>query len=130
MTKQNEQKVKFLDIQLIAIAGFIIALLISLLLTYDKKLSLENKKRLFSEEDAQNLAMFQTVLVFIIAIGFLYINYEQYTIAKKYHDKDEQDLFLQTETAVLALISAIVGLYIVFKNYRGKNLSIAETELF
>lgn len=130
MTTENEEKVKFLDMQLIASVGFIIALLISILLSYDKKLSLENKKRLFSDEEAQNIALFQTILVLIISIGFLYINYEQYTISKKHHENDEQDLFLQTETAVLALISALVGLYIVYKNYRNKNLSIAETELF
>lgn len=130
MTTENEEKVKFLDMQLIASVGFIIALLISILLSYDKKLSLENKKRLFSDEEAQNIALFQTILVLIISISFLYINYEQYTISKKHHESNEQDLFLQTETAVLALISALVGLYIVYKNYRNKNLSIAETELF
>lgn len=126
----NEQKIKFLNIQLIATIGFIIALSISYFLTLDKKLSLENKERLFSEETAQNLALFQTILVFIIALCFLYINYKQYQISKKVHDSDEQDLLLQIETSIFAIISAIIGLYIIFKNYRNKNLAIAETELF
>ena len=107
----NEQKIKFLNIQLIATIGFIIALSISYFLTLDKKLSLENKERLFSEETAQNLALFQT-------------------ISKKVHDSDEQDLLLQIETSIFAIISAIIGLYIIFKNYRNKNLAVAETELF
>lgn len=124
------QKIKFLDLQLIATIGFIIALIISFLLTYDKKLSLENKKRLFSEEEAQNLALFQTILVFIIATSFLYINYKQYKLSKEAHDDDEQDLLLQIETSIFAIISAIIGLYIIFKNYRNRNLSISETELF
>ena len=124
------QKIKFLDLQLIATIGFIIALIISFLLTYDKKLALENKKRLFSEQEAQNLALFQTILVFIIALCFLYINYKQYTLSKETHDDDEQDLFLQIETSIFAIISAVIGLYIIFKNYRNKNLSISETELF
>lgn len=126
----NEQKIKFLNIQLIATIGFIIALSISYFLTLDKKLSLENKERLFSEETAQNLALFQTILVFIIALCFLYINYKQYQISKKVHDSDEQDLLLQIETSIFAIISAIIGLYIIFKNYRNKNLAIAETKLF
>ncbi len=126
----NEQKIKFLNIQLIATIGFIIALSISYFLTLDKKLSLENKERLFSEETAQNLALFQTILVFIIALCFLYINYKQYQISKKVHDSDEQDLLLQIETSIFAIISAIIGLYIIFKNYRNKNLAVAETELF
>ncbi len=126
----NEQKIKFLNIQLIATIGFIIALSISYFLTLDKKLSLEKKDRLFSEEVAQNLALFQTILVFIIALCFLYINYKQYQISKKVHDSDEQDLLLQIETSIFAIISAIIGLYIIFKNYRNKNLAVAETELF
>ena len=125
-----EQKIKFLNIQLIATIGFIIALSISYFLTLDKKLSLEKKDRLFSEEVAQNLALFQTILVFIIALCFLYINYKQYQISKKVHDSDEQDLLLQIETSIFAIISAIIGLYIIFKNYRNKNLAVAETELF
>lgn len=124
------QKIKFLDLQLIATIGFIIALIISFLLAYDKKLSLENKKRLFSEEEAQNLALFQTILVFIIATSFLYINYKQYKLSKEAHDDDEQDLLLQIETSIFAIISAVIGLYIIFKNYRNRNLSISETELF
>lgn len=126
----NFQKIKFLDIQMIATFGFIIALIISFFLSYDKKLSLENKPRLFSDEEAQNLALFQTILVFIIAIIFLYINYKQYNLAKEAHDSDEQDLLLQIETSIFAIISAIIGLYIVFKNYRNRNLAIAETEIF
>ncbi len=126
--KINRQKIKYINIQLIATAGFIVALFISFILAYDKKLMLENKKRLFTDEEAQNLALFQTILVFIIAISFLYINYKQYTIAKKIHDNEEQDLLFQIETSIFAIISAIIGLYIVFKNYRKRTLEIAETE--
>lgn len=125
----NFKKIKFLDIQMIATLGFIITLIISFFLSYDKKLSLENKPRLFSDQEAQNLALFQTILVFIIAACFFYVNYKQYEIAKENHDKDEPDLLLQIETSIFAIISAIIGLYIVFKNYRSRTLSIAETEI-
>ena len=123
----NFEKIKFLNIQMIATICFIITLIISYLLSYDKKLSLSKKDKLFTEKTAQNLALFQTILVFIITICFLYVNYKQYQIAKENHDNDEQDLFLQIETSLLAIISAIIGLYIVFKNYNA-NLTIAETE--
>jgi len=126
----NKEKIKFLNLQQIATVGFIITLIISYFLSYDKKLSLENKNRLFTEKEAQNLALFQTILVFIIATCFLYVNYKQYKLAKEGDDADENDLLLQIETSIFAIISAIIGLYIVFKNYRNKNLSIAETELF
>lgn len=126
---ENTQKIKFLDLQLIATAGFILALTISFTLSYDKKLSLENKKRIFTDEEAQNLALFQTVLVFIIAVCFLYVNYKQYMVSKQTHDSSEQDFLLQIETSIFAIISAVIGLYIVFKNYRNRNITIAESEI-
>lgn len=125
----NNQKIKYLDVQLLATFGFIIALFLSLILSYDKKLSLQKKKRLFNNKDAQNIAVFQTILVFLIAIGFLYSNYEQYKLSKKVHGDDEQDLLLQIETSIFAIISAIIGLYIVFKNYN-KQLKASEAEPF
>ncbi len=128
-TEANKQKIKYIDVQLIATLGFIVALFISFTLAYDKKLSLENKNGIFNEKEAQNLALFQTTLVFIIAAIFLYVNYEQYKIAKETNDDEQKDLLLQIETSILAIISALIGLYIVFKNYRKKTLEIAETEI-
>ena len=126
----NYNKSRYLGLQMLATVGFIIALLISYLLTYDKKCSLENKKGLFSDKEAQNLALFQTILVFFIAITFLYVNFKQYDLSKKSNDGDEQDFFLQIETSIFAIISAVIGLYIIFKNYRKSTFQIPETELF
>lgn len=128
--KINKEKIKFLNLQLIATTGFIIALLISFFLTYDKILTLQKKQGIFTEKEAQNLALFQTILVFIIASCFLYVNYKQYKLAKKTKDTSEKDLLLQIETSIFAIISAIIGLYIIFKNYKNRNLTIPETELF
>lgn len=126
----NYKKIKYLDIQLIAILGFIFAFFISFLLTYDKKLSLEHKKRLFDNDIAQNLALFQTILIFVISSTFLYINYRRYLISKQLNDGKDKDELLQIETSILSIISAIIGLYIIYKNYRNKNLTTTETDLF
>ena len=125
----DAEEIKYLNMQILAVIGFIVALCISLFLTYNKKLSLEKKKTLFSEESAQNLALMQSVLVFLIAIMFLYVNYKRYTIAKKKHSDEEQDQLLQIETSIFSIISAIIGLYIIYKNYRKRILSITETEV-
>lgn len=125
----NYKKIKYLDIQLIAILGFIFAFFISFLLSYDKKLSIEHKKRIFDNYTAQQLALFQTILVFVISSTFLYINYRRYVISKQLNDGKEKDELLQIETSVLSIISAIIGLYIIFKNYKNQTLSTAETDL-
>lgn len=121
------KKIKFINLQMLAIIGFIIALLISYLLGYDKKMSLEDKKRLFSNKEAQNLAVFQTILVFIVTLCFLYINYNQYKISKE-EKQDSTDFILQIETSIFAIISSIIGLYIIFKNYKKENISISEVD--
>ncbi len=124
----NSKKDEFLYFQELATLGFILALFISFTLTYDKRMSREGKKRLYTDKESQNLALFQTILVFIVALAFLYINAQQYKLAKLSNNKDSNDLFLQIETSLLAIISAIIGLYIVFKNYRNNNLTISEAD--
>ena len=129
MNNSNERKAELINIQLIATIGFIISIAISFLLAYDDKLKLENKTKLFEEEFAQKLETFQSVLLFIVALVFLYVSYNQYKIAK-YEDMNNDsafDLLLRTDTSVLSLISAIVGLYILYRNYKG-NLTISEIE--
>ena len=123
----TRKKIEFINLQMLAIIGFIIALLISYLLSYDKKMSLEKKKRLFSNKEAQNLAVFQTILVFIVTLCFLFINYNQYKISKE-EKQDSSDFILQIETSIFAIISSIIGLYIIFKNYNKENISISEVD--
>lgn len=124
----NEEKIKYINLQLIATTGFIIALIISFTLSIDKKESLRNGNRLFNDKEAQKIALMQTILVFIITLLFLYITYNQYKISKKYNETDKNDLLLQTKTAMLSIIAALIELYIVIKNYNQNNLNIAEIE--
>lgn len=124
----NEEKIKYINLQLIATTGFIIALVVSFTLSVDKRESLRNGNRLYNDKEAQKISLMQTILVFIVALLFLYITYNQYKISHKYHETDESDLLLQSKTAILSIIAALIGLYIVIKNYNQNNLNIAEIE--
>ena len=123
----TQKKVKLLNIQLIAILGFMVSLIISFLLTCDKKLSLENKEDIFTDEESQNIVLFQSILLIVVTLTFLYINYNQYKISKETKDSDEKDLLLQVDSSILAIVSALIGFYIIIKNYKN-NLNIAEIE--
>ena len=92
MTKTDE-KVKYINLQLIATIGFIIALVISFTLSLDKRESLLNNERLYSDKETQEIALMQVILVFIVSCLFLYITYNQYNISNKYHENDE-DIYL------------------------------------
>lgn len=124
----NEEKIKYINLQLIATTGFIIALVVSFTLSVDKRESLRNGNRLYNDKEAQKIALMQTILVFIVALLFLYITYNQYKISHKYHETDESDLLLQSKTAILSIIAALIEIYIVIKNYNQNNLNIAEIE--
>lgn len=124
----NEEKIKYINLQLIATTGFIIALVVSFTLSVDKRESLKNGNRLYNDKEAQKIALMQTILVFIVALLFLYITYNQYKISKKYNETDKNDLLLQSKTAILSIIAALIELYIVIKNYNQNNLNIAEIE--
>ena len=117
----NEEKIKYINLQLIATTGFIIALVVSFTLSVDKRESLRNGNRLYNDKEAQKISLMQTILVFIVALLFLYITYNQYKISHKYHETDENDLLLQSKTAILSIIAALIGLYIVIKNYNKNN---------
>ena len=130
MNNNEYYKVKYIDIQLIATLGCILALILSYLLAYHKKLTITTNKGLFDDKTAQNLEIFQSILLLIVAITFLYINYKQYKLAKEMKTSETDELLLRTDTAVLAVISSIVSLYIIYKNYKNNNLSISEIETF
>ncbi len=110
----NEQ-IKIIDIKLISTIGFLITILISFFLTIDQKLTLIKKTNIFSEKETQEISFLQSILVFINSFCFLYANIKEYTLYKDEKNVNKEDLQLQTFTSILAIISAIIGLYIVFK---------------
>lgn len=124
---KEEQKSKLIDKQEVLTIIFIIALIISFFLLEDKRRELSHKKRLFNNKKAQDIALFQSILVLAISIFFSFIRKNFYDISKFYNDNDTSDLFLQLKVSVLPIITAIVGLYIIIKNYNN-NLNAAEIE--
>lgn len=124
---KEEQKSKLIDKQEVLTIIFIIALIISFFLLEDKRRELSHKKRLFNNKKAQDIALFQSILVLAISISFSFIRKNFYDISKFYNDNDTSDLFLQLKVSVLPIITAVVGLYIIIKNYNN-NLNAAEIE--
>ena len=79
----TEQQIELLTIQLIAAMGFLLTVVISIILTYDKILSLSDQPRLFSDEYARKLSYFNSVLIIIVVLIYLYVGYGNIQIAKK-----------------------------------------------
>ena len=71
----TEQQIELLTIQLIAAMGFLLTVVISIILTYDKILSLSDQPRLFSDEEARKLSYFNSVLIIIVVLIYIYVGY-------------------------------------------------------
>lgn len=110
MTNYNLDEVTSLDFQLILTALTIGTFLISMTLTYNEKLKLEKKDALFKDEDADNLLVLNRTIVFLISLGFLYLNYDNLNSSKGEFAK------LQVDASILSLISAGIVLYIALKD--------------
>lgn len=123
----TEQQIELLTIQLIGAMGFLLTVVISIILTYDKILSLSDQPRLFSDEESRKLSYFNSVLIIIVVLIYLYVGYGNIQIAKQ-EGKKTTNLYLQEFNSGLAFLAAIVGYYIVTHD-SSNGFTIADTTL-
>ncbi len=123
----KELEIKILDIQLIATILFVISLFISILITYDEKIKLENNKGLFSDKTVQDLSLFNRIFVVILALVFIYCNYISKKIAE-YKNDEIESTELQILAGLLSLVASVIVLYVAYKNRNDANFDIAESE--
>lgn len=126
--KYTKKEIEVLDIQIIATIFFIISLIISIILTYDEKLTLINGQGIFKNKQAQQIALFNRILVVILALAFVYGNYITEKIAEARNKNNVKYLKLQLFSGELSLIGALIVLYIVYKNQGNENFGVADTE--
>lgn len=126
--RYTKKEIEILDIQIAATVLFIISLIISIILTYDEKLSLINSKRIFENKQAQKIALFNRIIVVILALTFVYCNYVTERIAEARHKQNVKYLKLQLFSGELSLIGSLIVLYIVYKNQGNENFGVADTE--
>ena len=91
---------------------FIITTVISTLLTYNQKLSLEKKETLFNSKESLKITLFNRKLMVILSFVFLYVNIKLYNLSKE-DGEDLKPYTLQIVASVLAIISGLIALYVV-----------------
>ena len=123
--KNKQEEINLLNIQLITSLTVIITVTISLILTYNQKLDLQNKKTLFTKKQTHNISYINRLTILITAIIFLYINYKLYKISKK-EGEDLKVYYLQIIASILTTIAAIIVLYVVSIEPTGDEISDIE----
>ena len=117
----KKEEVFLLDLQLISSSIFIIASIVSLLISYNEKLTVTNRNKLFTNKEALN------IVILVVVVTSLYVGYKNY-INEKNNTVAKYKSSLLLSTNVLTLIIAIVILYVSYLNKNEKRLTLSDKE--
>ncbi|MDO4963729.1 MAG: hypothetical protein Q4E75_06530 [bacterium] len=109
---QKDEEIKIVNIQLIALIIALISSIISIIITYNQKKDLENKKTNFSSEELFNITLFNRILIIVLSFVFLYVNYKLYKISKD-QGEDLKSYILQIIASIITIIPGFIALYVV-----------------
>lgn len=108
----KEEEIKYINYQLIGLGLTLITTIIAIAITYNQKLGLQKKKKLFNSKEALSITKFNRIVILLIGILFLYINYRLYLISKD-EGEDLKSYKLQISASILVVISSLIALYVV-----------------
>lgn len=109
---KSEEEIKLINVQLVALGVALISAVISIVITYNQKLEMENRETIYDSEGAFKVTLFNRILIVIIAFVFLYVNYDLYKISKA-EGEDLKAYILQIVASVLTVITGLIALYVV-----------------
>ena len=123
--KNRQEEINLLNIQLLTSLAVIITVSISLLLTYNQKQDIQNKKTIFTKKQTHNISYLNRLTILITAIIFLIINYKLYLISKK-EGEDLKVYYLQILASILSTLAALIVFYVVTIEPSGTEISDVE----
>lgn len=108
----DKEETRNVNIQFYTLFFSLLSIIISIILTYNDKLSTEGKTSFLGKKTNYNLTLFNRILILTIAIAFLYVNYKSYMNAKT-KEKKLKSYELQILASLFTLIAASISLYVV-----------------
>lgn len=115
----KEEEIKEINLQLFTLFLFLFSGVISILITYNQKLDLENKETIFNSKESYKVTLFNRILIVTLSLIFIYINYKLYKISKE-EGENLKPYILQILAGILTVIADFIALYVV-------NLSTTES---
>lgn len=118
----TEKELKAINEQIIATILFLGTIIVSLSLSIDRRQKILNKKAIYSNEKAQNIAIINRIIVVFIVLIYLQIDKENLDITKE--KQNQTNLAnLQIIAEIITLIAALIALYITY-NSKTEDISI------
>ena len=108
----KKEEIDTINIQLIARFLFLFSTIISIIITYNQKLDIENKDTIIDAKDSFKLTLFNRVLILILSLVFLYVNYKLYEISKR-EGENLKSYTLQIIASIFTIVSGLIALYVV-----------------
>lgn len=108
----KKEESEAINIQLIALVITVITAIISIIITYNQKLEIEEKDTLFTPKESLKITLFNRKLILILAFVFLYVNFVLLKISKE-EGEDLKPYNLQIIASILIIVSGIITLYVV-----------------
>lgn len=108
----KKQEIKTINIQLFALVVSLFSAIISIIITYNQKLELEDKDPIYSASEIFKITLFNRILILVLSFIFLYVNFELFNISKE-EGEDLKSYKLQIAASILVVISGLIALYVV-----------------
>ena len=108
----SDKEINAINIQLYTLIIALISAFISIIITYNQKLDLENKDTPLNSKQLFNLTLFNRILVVVLSFVFFLVNYVLYKISKE-EKEDLKAYILQIIASILVIASGIIALYVV-----------------
>lgn len=108
----KNEEIKYIDYQIYILLISIVTTIVAIIITYNQKLSLQKKKKLFDAKEAYNITKYNRIIILITGILFLYINYKLYKLSEE-EGEDLTSYKLQIIASILVVISELIALYVI-----------------
>lgn len=108
----KNEEIKYIDYQIYILLISIVTTIVAIIITYNQKLSLQKKKKLFNAKEAYNITKYNRIIILITGILFLYINYKLYKLSEE-EGEDLTSYKLQIIASIFVVISELIALYVI-----------------
>lgn len=108
----KNEEIKYIDYQIYILLITIVTTIIAIIITYNQKLGLQKKQKLFDPETALKIIKYNRIIILITGILFLYINYKLYKLSEE-EGEDLKSYKLQIIASILVVISELIALYVI-----------------
>ena len=110
----NLDEEKLFYAQILISAALIVSILISITLSYNEILKLENKKPLYTRNQEGKVLIFNRSFSVLIAIGFLIINMIEKSNDPNDNVQNTKHTNLQIDASIFNLIASLIVLYVAY----------------